>query len=356
MFATSSQMSSSQYEMFCINGVLTKKYQNTQPTKNIKIQKNIQKNNKIQKNQKIVNESQELDEDQFQKQFNKMIKSKQDYNNIYKFYLENEKLDTHLEYKMDFIQYLTKCDNVSNDTIKSFLNDKSSSTSIEWKQFKLEILNCLIDSEQEPEIIDLTQEPEIIDLTQELEIIDLTQEPEIDSDFDSDYKPETESDSEEEFESDSEEEIEDSENEEPKDYCNICNDILLSHIYGNVCKKHIPGYALHDLEMYDNLTLKELDTLPSKNTKIDKHLLSDSIKFFHKSKSGMSINEKTLVFITTFKNGVSFYLNNDDEFKFKGCLLQKCNEIIYDNTFLQDVPKKIQNKLISYVKKIKIML
>ena len=350
MFATSSQMSSSQYEMFCINGVLTKKYQNTQPTKNIKIQKNNQ-NNKIQKNQKIVNETQELDEDQFQKQFNKMIKSKQDYNNIYKFYLENEKLDTHLEYKMDFIQYLTKCDNVSNDTIKSFLNDKSSSTSIEWQQFKQEILNCLIDSEQEHEIIDLTQEPEIIVLTQEHEIIEI--------DSDSDYKPETESEIEEEFEEDSEiedSEIEDSENEEPKDYCNICNDILLNHIYGNVCKKHIPSYALHDLEMYDNLTLQELDTLPSKNTKIDKHLLSDSLKFFQKSKSGMSINEKTLVFITTFKNGVSFYLNNDDELKFKGCLLQKCNEIIYDNTFLQDVPKKIQNKLISYVKKIKIML
>jgi hypothetical protein len=349
MFATSSQMSSSQYEMFCINGVLTKIYQNTQPTKNIKIQKNNQ-NNKIQKNQKIVNESQELDEDQFQKQFNKMIKSKQDYNNIYKFYLENEKLDTHLEYKMDFIQYLTKCDNVSNDTIKSFLNDKSSSTSIEWQQFKQEILNCLIDSEQELEIIDLTQEPEIIEIE-----TDSDYKPEIESEIEEEFEEEFEEDS--ETESEIEEEFEeDSSIEEPKDYCNICNDILLSHIYGNVCKKHIPSYALHDLEMYDNLTLKELDTLPSKNTKIDKHLLSDSLKFFQKSKSGMSINEKTLVFITTFKNGVSFYLNNDDDFKFKGCLLQKCNEIIYDNTFLQDVPKKIQNKLISYVKKIKIML
>jgi hypothetical protein len=346
MFATSSQMSSSQYEMFCINGVLTKNFQNTQPTtylgdlgkgdkftgflpKNNKIQKNNQ-NNKIQKN----NQQEEFDEDQFQKQFNKMIKSKQDYNNIYKFYLENEKLDTHFEYKMDFIQYLTKCDHVSNDTIKSFLNDKCSSTSIEWQQFKLDILNCLIEPKQEPEII---------------ETIDLTQEPETDADTESEFKP---SESEE---IDSQEEIE----EEPKDYCNICNDILLTHIYGNVCKKHIPSYALHDLEMYDILTLKELDTLPSKNTKIDKGLLQDSLKFFQESKCYMSINEKTLVFITLLINGFSFYLNNNLNIKyntFKECLLQKCNEIIYDDTVLQDVPKKIQNKILSYVKKIKKML
>ena len=26
--------------------------------------------------------------------------------------------------------------------------------------------------------------------------------------------------------------------------CNICDDILISHIYGNVCAKHIPSYAL----------------------------------------------------------------------------------------------------------------
>lgn len=345
MFATSSQIKN-QYEMFCINGVLTKIFQNTQPTtqsttylgdlgkgsqftgflpknnQNNKIQKNNQ-NNKIQKN----NQQNELDKDQFQKQFNKMIKSKQDYNKIYKFYLENKKFDTRFEYKMDFIQYLTKCDNVSNDTIKNFLNDKCSS--IEWKQFKQEILNCLIDSEQE-------QAPEIIEI-----------------DSDSDYKPEIEEDIEEEFESDSEEEIE--EEETPKDYCNICNDILLTHIYGNVCKKHIPSYALHDLEMYDELTLKELDVLPSSN-KIDRSLLKESYKFFQESRTGMSMNEKTLVFITLFKNGCSFYLNDKIHIQLKNVILAKCNEIIYDKVFLKNVPKQIQNKLISYVKKIKKML
>jgi hypothetical protein len=34
--------------------------------------------------------------------------------------------------------------------------------------------------------------------------------------------------------------------EEEKDNCEICNDVLLNHIYGNVCKKHIPSYALYD--------------------------------------------------------------------------------------------------------------
>lgn len=36
--------------------------------------------------------------------------------------------------------------------------------------------------------------------------------------------------------------------EEEKDNCEICNDVLLNHIYGNVCKKHIPSYALYDDE------------------------------------------------------------------------------------------------------------
>lgn len=35
---------------------------------------------------------------------------------------------------------------------------------------------------------------------------------------------------------------EDEENE--KTNCNICGDILVSHIYGNVCGRHIPSYAL----------------------------------------------------------------------------------------------------------------
>ena len=38
----------------------------------------------------------------------------------------------------------------------------------------------------------------------------------------------------------------DEEFEEEKDNCEICNDVLLNHIYGNVCKKHIPSYALYD--------------------------------------------------------------------------------------------------------------
>ena len=36
--------------------------------------------------------------------------------------------------------------------------------------------------------------------------------------------------------------------DEEKDNCEICNDVLLNHIYGNVCKKHIPSYALYDEE------------------------------------------------------------------------------------------------------------
>jgi hypothetical protein len=31
-----------------------------------------------------------------------------------------------------------------------------------------------------------------------------------------------------------------------KDNCEICEDVLVNHVYGNVCKKHIPSYALYD--------------------------------------------------------------------------------------------------------------
>lgn len=160
------------------------------------------------------------------------MKSKSDYNMVYQFYLENDNLFdnyTRIEYKMDFIQYLTKCDNVPNETIKSFLIDKC--TKIEWKQFKQEIINCLthtvnteIEKENPSKFLDLTYETD---------------------EFDSDYEPEKEFDSESEI------------GEEPSIYCNICKDILLNHIYRNVCKKHTPSYALHDDEIYDELTLKK---------------------------------------------------------------------------------------------------
>ena len=32
--------------------------------------------------------------------------------------------------------------------------------------------------------------------------------------------------------------------EEEEEYCTICNNRLESHIYGNVCGRHIPSYAL----------------------------------------------------------------------------------------------------------------
>ena len=36
----------------------------------------------------------------------------------------------------------------------------------------------------------------------------------------------------------------DNELEFPQTHCTICGDFLFSHIYGNVCGKHIPSYAL----------------------------------------------------------------------------------------------------------------
>jgi len=47
--------------------------------------------------------------------------------------------------------------------------------------------------------------------------------------------------------------------EEEKDNCEICNDVLLNHIYGNVCKKHIPSYALYDDDEEDDDDEEEFD-------------------------------------------------------------------------------------------------
>jgi hypothetical protein len=35
---------------------------------------------------------------------------------------------------------------------------------------------------------------------------------------------------------------------EEKENCEICEEVLVNHIYGNICKKHIPSYALYDDE------------------------------------------------------------------------------------------------------------
>ena len=43
---------------------------------------------------------------------------------------------------------------------------------------------------------------------------------------------------------------------------------------------------------------------------------------------------------------IKLYLSKKNYEKLKEVMLQKCNEMIYDNTFLQDVPKQIQNKII----------
>jgi hypothetical protein len=32
---------------------------------------------------------------------------------------------------------------------------------------------------------------------------------------------------------------------EEKENCEICEEVLVNHVYGNVCKKHIPSYALY---------------------------------------------------------------------------------------------------------------
>lgn len=139
------------------------------------------------------------------------------------------------------------------------------------------------------------------------------------------------------------------EKEDQKDYCEICNDILLNHMYGNVCKKHIPSYALHDDKMYKEMILQEFETLP--NTKIERNLLKKRLNFFRKSKKYMSLNEKTLGFIMILKNGYSLYLNSKDGDPFKQCFLRKCNEIIYDDKFYEGLGEfTFKNKLISYVK------
>lgn len=43
---------------------------------------------------------------------------------------------------------------------------------------------------------------------------------------------------------------------EEKENCEICEEVLVNHVYGNVCKKHIPSYALYD---DDDMETDEVD-------------------------------------------------------------------------------------------------
>ena len=51
---------------------------------------------------------------------------------------------------------------------------------------------------------------------------------------------------------------------EEKENCEICDEVLVNHVYGNVCKKHVPSYALYDddeeVDMEGYITQEEHDT------------------------------------------------------------------------------------------------
>ena len=130
----------------------------------------------------------------------------------------------------------------------------------------------------------------------------------------------------------------------------------MNHIYGNVCKKHIPSYSLHDSETYDEASLEELNTLPKfkLNKLMTPTVLANSFKFFNKNKKYMSINEKTLSFIILFKNFCSKYFETNN-YKLKYVILQKCDTIINEDFFVSE-NKLIKKKFISYAKKIKKLL
>ena len=139
-------------------------------------------------------------------------------------------------------------------------------------------------------------------------------------------------------------------------YCNICSDILLNHIYGNVCKKHIPSYSLYDLETYDEASLEELNTLPRSklNKLMTPTVLADSFKFFDKNKKYMSINEKVLSYIILFKNTCSKYFETNS-YNLKCVIINRCDTIINDDFFVSE-NKLIKKKFISYAKNIKKLL
>lgn len=59
----------------------------------------------------------------------------------------------------------------------------------------------------------------------------------------------------------------DFENDDIEENCTYCGDILKDHIYGNICEKHVPSYALWDNEdKLSNLKKMHLDTSVSVNS------------------------------------------------------------------------------------------
>lgn len=60
---------------------------------------------------------------------------------------------------------------------------------------------------------------------------------------------------------------------EEKENCEICGDVLMSHVYGNVCKKHVPSYALYDdeeeVDMEGYITQEGMDDTDMDETDMD---------------------------------------------------------------------------------------
>jgi hypothetical protein len=46
---------------------------------------------------------------------------------------------------------------------------------------------------------------------------------------------------------------------EEKENCNICHAYLKNHNYGNVCKKHIPSYALWDDDTENEIIVEDIE-------------------------------------------------------------------------------------------------
>jgi hypothetical protein len=60
---------------------------------------------------------------------------------------------------------------------------------------------------------------------------------------------------------------------EEKENCEICEEVLVNHVYGNVCKKHIPSYALYDdeedVDMEGYITQEGMDDTDVDDTDMD---------------------------------------------------------------------------------------
>ena len=147
------------------------------------------------------------------------------------------------------------------------------------------------------------------------------------------YKNDSNSENESEFENDSNDLI----------YCNICSDILMNHIYGNVCKKHITFKVREKIQKLDQSQSK-LSVHSMTTRSFRQKVKSTTCTFRQKLRKLDTIHENEKV------EKVDKQINTDKQLKDYKIFVFDLDDTLYlhnvDKNYVEIYHKKVKNFLV----------